>query len=155
MINVQQNHFTNTTTTSTYVYDYDSAGNILSATELKNDTTTEYTVPVYGYCCVPNSIEVALQALEIGTNFKVRTDGTMVANNAFVTGTLNIPDTAVIGGFNISKNTLNSSALSITNNKVTISSFKPLILGRNFNLVSTQDSISIKDGSGSTTTKKV
>ena len=155
MINVQQNHFTNTTTTSTYVYDYDSAGNILSTKELKKDATTEYTVPVYGYCCVPNSIEVALQALEIGTNFKVRTDGTMVANNAFVTGTLNIPDTAVIGGFNISKNTLNSSALSITNNKVNIASYKPLILGRNFNLVSTQDSISIKDGSGSTTTKKV
>ena len=155
MINIQQNHFTNTTTTSTYVYDYDSAGNIVGKTELKKDTTKEYTVPVYGYCCVPNSIEVALQALEIGTNFKVRTDGTMVANNAFVTGTLNIPDTAVIGGFNISKNTLNSSALSITNNKVTISSFKPLILGRNFNLVSTQDSISTKDGSGSTTTKKV
>ena len=104
---------------------------------------------------MPNSIEVALQALEIGTNFKVRTDGTMVANNAFVTGTLNIPDTAVIGGFNISKNALNSPALSITNNKVNIASYKPLILGRNFNLISTQDSISTKDGSGSTTTKKV
>ena len=155
MINVQQNHFTNTTTTSTYVYDYDSAGNIVGRTELKKDAISEYTVPVYGYCCVPNSIEVALQALEIGTNFKVRTDGTMVANNAFVTGTLNIPDTAVIGGFNISKNTLNSSALSITNNKVNIASYKPLILGRNFNLISTQDSISTKDGSGSTTTKKV
>ena len=46
MVNVQKNHFTNTTTTSTYVYDYDSAGNILSATELKKDTTEEYTVPV-------------------------------------------------------------------------------------------------------------
>ena len=155
MVNVQKNHFTNTTTTSTYVYDYDSAGNIVGKTELKKDATSEYTVPVYGYCCVPNSIEVALQALEIGTNFKVRTDGTMVANNAFVTGTLNIPDTAVIGGFNISKNTLASSALSITNNKVNIASYKPLILGRNFNLVSTQDSISTKDGSGNTTTKKV
>ena len=155
MINVQQNHFTNTTTTSTYVYDYDSAGNIVGKTELKKDATSEYTVPVYGYCCVPNSIEVALQALEIGTNFKVRTDGTMVANNAFVTGTLNIPDTAVIGGFNISKNTLTSSALSITNNKVNIASYKPLTLGHNFNLVSTQDSISTKDVSGSTTTKKV
>ena len=134
MVNVQKTYFT----TSTTIYDYDSSGNVLGTPII---TENNYTLPTYGYCCVPDSVEIALQALEIGTNFKVKTDGTMVANNAFVTGTLNIPDTAVIGGFNISKNTLTSSTLNIDSNKVTISSFKPLILGKNFKLISTPDTV--------------
>ena len=108
---------------------------------------------------MPDSVEVSLQALEIGANFKVKTDGTMIANDAFVTGTLNIPDTAVIGGFNISKNTLTSSTLNIDSNKVTISSFKPLVLGSNFKLISTPDTVSTKDkdesGKEITITKQV
>lgn len=131
MVNIQQTYFENGGT----VYDYDSAGNIIGTTEISSNRI----IPTYGYCCVPTIIEIALQALEIGTNFKVRTDGTMVANNAFVTGTLNIPDTAIIGGFNISKNTLTSSTLNVTNNKVMIPSYKPLILGDNFKLISDND----------------
>ena len=104
---------------------------------------------------MPDSVEVSLQALEIGANFKVKTDGTMIANDAFVTGTLNIPDTAVIGGFNISKNTLTSSTLNIDRKKVTISSFKPLVLGSNFKLISTPDTVSTTDEQGKETAKQV
>ena len=142
MVNIQKTCFKVNEYEDVPLCDYDSSGNKTVLSNIPTDSTgSNYILPTYGYCCVPNSVEVALQTLEIGPNFKVKTDGTMFANNAFFTGAVNVPETAVIGGFNISKNTLTSSTLNIDSNKVTISSFKPLVLGSNFKLISAPDTI--------------
>ena len=140
MVNIQKTYFK--FNEGELIGDYDSSGNRTGmGNTITDNNDRSYILPTYGYCCVPNSVEVALQTLEIGPNFKVKTDGTMFANNAFFTGAVNVPETAAIGGFNISKNTLTSSTLNIDSNKVTISSFKPLVLGSNFKFISAPDTI--------------
>ena len=153
MVNIQKTYFK--FNEGELIGDYDSSGNRTGmGNTITDNNDRSYILPTYGYCCVPNSVEVALQTLEIGPNFKVKTDGTMFANNAFFTGAVNVPETAAIGGFNISKNTLTSSTLNIDSNKVTISSFKPLVLGSNFKLISAPDTTSTIDESGEETIQK-
>jgi hypothetical protein len=74
-----------------------------------------------------------LSVLEIGSNFKVTSDGTLNAHNVNIKSSLNAPDKTVLGGFSFEKNILNSTSLNINNNTVQIPTYKNLLLGESLN----------------------
>jgi hypothetical protein len=123
---------------------YDSSGNaIITYKEVvkseliftNNTYTYTETTPTYGYCIIPNTIEISLNTLEIGTKFKVRADGGIVASEAKITEELVSTGKATLGSYTFEKNKLESPVFSVDNNSLSLQPYRDLKVGHKFKLV--------------------